>query len=188
MDLGVAILCGDESRRMGVRKALLKVGGVPLWQVVSDQLTGPSYPVCVVSKLPIPGCQCILDKYEVDSPLSGILTAFASLPHQRFVFVPVDMPLVGLSLVEELARAAQEGVSVFLHCLGSIQPFPCLIDRSAFPDLLRYHQEGNFRLTKIFTSLPHITIGKSCEDRALFNINTWDDWHRFLCISGGTWG
>jgi len=173
---------------MGVQKALLQVDGVPLWQVVSDQLTGSSYPVYVVSKLPIPGCQCIFDNYEADSPLSGILTAFASLPHQRFVFVPVDMPFVGVSLVDELARAAHQGFSVFLHCSGSIQPFPCLIDHSAFPDLLSYHQEGSFRLTKVFTSLPHIAIDKSCEDQTLFNINTWDDWHTFLCISRGTCG
>jgi len=92
----VVILCGDISRRLGVSKALLQANGKPLFKVVEENLSPLGLPVYLVSKVPFEsgGVPLILDIFEADTPLAGVLTVLTTLQYQNYLFTAVDMPLL----------------------------------------------------------------------------------------------
>jgi len=53
-------------------------------------------PVYLVSKGPFEsgGVPLILDIFEADTPLAGVLTALTTLQYQNYLFTAVDMPLL----------------------------------------------------------------------------------------------
>jgi len=81
----VVILCGGVSRRLGVSKALMQVNGKPLFKVVEENLSPLGLPVYLVSKVPFEsgGVPLILDIFEADTPLAGLLTALSTLQCQK---------------------------------------------------------------------------------------------------------
>jgi len=178
----VVILCGGVSRRLGVSKALMQVNGKPLLKVVEENLAPLGLPVYLVSKVPFEsgGVPLILDIFEADTPLAGLLTALSTLQCQNYLFTAVDMPILrkeaSLSL---LKHAYEHESSVFYSINGFLQPFPSLVQGSVARHILACYHQHLYKLTEVFTSIPHVLLPYTGDLNVFLNVNTWKDWESF---------
>jgi len=77
------------------------------------------------------GVPLILDIFEADTPLAGVLTALTTLQYQNYLFTAVDMPLLPKeALLPLLEHACEHESSVFYSINGFLQPFPSLVQGS----------------------------------------------------------
>jgi len=178
----VVILCGDVSRRLGVSKALMQVNGKPLFKVVEENLSPLGLPVYLVSKVPFDSGEVplILDIFEADTPLAGVLTALASLQYRNYLFTAVDMPLLSKeALLPLLKHAYEHESSVFYSINGFLQPFPSLVQGSVARHILACYHQHLYKLTEVFSSIPHVLLPYTGDLNVFLNVNTWKDWESF---------
>jgi len=178
----VVILCGGVSRRLGVSKALLKANGKPLFKVVEENLSPLGLPVYLVSKVPFEseGVPLILDIFEADTPLAGVLTALTTLQYQNYLFTAVDMPLLRKeALLPLLKHAYEHESSVFYSINGFLQPFPSLVQRSVDKRILACYHQQLYKLTEVFSSIPHVLLPYMGDLNVFLNVKTWKDWESF---------
>jgi len=178
----VVILCGGVSRRLGVSKALLQVQGKPLFNLVAENLSSLGLPVYLVSKVALEtqDVPLILDTFSEDTPLAGVLTALCSLPYSNYVFSGVDMPLVNGEMVMPLLEyASSEECSAFYTVNGFLQPFPSVLRADAVGRILECYNNGFYKLTEVFSSIPHVLLPYTGDLNVLLNVNTWKDWESF---------
>jgi len=182
----VVILCGGVSRRLGVSKALLQVQGKPLFNLVAKNLSSLGLPVYLVSKVALETQEVplILDTLSEDTPLAGVLTALCSLHYSNYVFSAVDMPLVNGEVVMPLLECASEKeCSVFYTVNGFLQPFPSVLRADAVGRILECYNNGFYKLTEVFSSIPHVCFPFTKNLSALLNVNTWMDWEAFQAVA-----
>lgn len=182
----VVILCGGVSRRLGVSKALLQVQGKPLFNLVAKNLSSLGLPVYLASKVALETQEVplILDTLSEDTPLAGVLTALCSLHYSNYVFSAVDMPLVNGEVVMPLLECASEKeCSVFYTVNGFLQPFPSVLRADAVGKILECYNNGFYKLTEVFSRVPHLLLPFTKDLSALLNVNTWSDWEAFQALA-----
>jgi len=98
----------------------------------------------------------ILDIFEADTPLAGVLTALTTLQYQNYLFTAVDMPLLPKeALLPALEHAYEHESSVFYSINGFLQPFPSLVQGNVARHILAcYHSN--------FTSSLKFLLYSSC--------------------------
>jgi len=178
----VVILCGDVSRRLGVSKALMQANGKLLFKVVVENLSPLGLPVYLVSKVPFESGEVplILDIFEADTPLAGVLTALTTLQYQNYLFTAVDMPLLPKeALLPLLEHAYERESSVFYSINGFLHPFPSLVHGSVAKHVLTCYQHRFYKLTEVFSSIPHVLLPFAGDPNVFLNVNTWKDWESF---------
>lgn len=126
------ILGGGRSTRMGSTKALVEIGGVPLWrrQVALVQKLGPLDLMISSGTDWEPGegpWTVVRDRVAGLGPLGGIQAALESMSTELLLVLAVDMPDMSLKFLERLAAlAGPKGVvpeqCAFYQGLAAIYP------------------------------------------------------------------
>ena len=169
--LGV-VLAGGKSSRMGRNKALLDYRGRSLLEHQMDLLA----PVCarVVVSGTVEGFEGIPDDSAHQGPLGGILSVAKRFPDWALLLIPVDMPCLESTDLQQLCRQRAP-------CHFSEQPLPAF-----FPDsreLIRVLQEI-FAQSQHPQSMQrlHAGLGSTALRRTGFNalnLNTPEQWQAF---------
>ncbi|HEX8220454.1 MAG TPA: molybdenum cofactor guanylyltransferase [Chloroflexia bacterium] len=114
-DLGVVVLAGGASARMGTNKALLRarVGGPTMIETVVARLREAGMaPDLLVTNTPdafvFLGLPMLPDEIPGAGPLGGIYTALEHLPCERTLVVGCDMPLLSPGLLRYMAELEDE--------------------------------------------------------------------------------
>lgn len=105
--LAGAVLIGGSSRRMGVDKAALEVGGMPMALRVAQALREVTDDVMAVGPpaeyLREAGVRTVADDHPGEGPLGGILTAMRSTTAGHLLVVACDLPSITPSALRHLA-------------------------------------------------------------------------------------
>lgn len=161
--VGICILAGGLSERMGRDKGRLRLGRRTLLGQVRHTAEGLGLPVRVVRKDLIPRC----------GPLGGIYTGLKTSKHEAELFLSCDMPFVTRPLLEQIIR---EGKSVFVEHRQKAG-FPLLLSVDQLAIVEKEICAGRFSLQNLARRLKarrlRITGPKA---RQLFNVNTPADW------------
>jgi molybdenum cofactor guanylyltransferase len=123
--LGV-ILCGGQSRRMGVDKALLKTPENTTWaQEAMNKLALLQFPVLLsINQLQLPAFENIFSTKQLIpdnttllliGPLLGVLSAYLSYPGEDFFFLACDMPFMQFPILKELYRQYKTNDAADVH-------------------------------------------------------------------------
>jgi molybdopterin-guanine dinucleotide biosynthesis protein A len=139
LDAAGFVLAGGRSSRMGADKALIQLAGKPLiahalgilhQAGLSASIAGARSPLSAFAPV-------IPDSSPGQGPLGGICAALASTSAHWAVFLPVDLPLLPVSLVTcLLSHARTTGCAVTLASFGGFaQTFPAVLDRALLPFL-----------------------------------------------------
>jgi len=179
-DLNGLILAGGKSSRMGRDKSLLVIHELPQRLHLFNLLTpfcSQVYLSCK-STTNIPAdLNPLPDKFEIDSPLNGILSAFAHEPNAAWLTVAVDMPFVDAITLQRLIqhRNATKVATCFFDSEG-VKPEPLLTiwEPRAFPLMLAFHGRGGFS-PREFLMENDIHLLTVPDQRALVNVNTEED-------------
>src|SRR5262245_33344588 len=121
--LGICILAGGRSLRMGREKARLRLGGQGLLARIRRQAESSGWRVRVIRRDLVPGL----------GPLGGVHTALTSSEVEAELFLACDMPFVSVDLLRGLVRAlGPRRLAVFARANGR-SGFPFLVRVSALP-------------------------------------------------------
>ena len=178
------ILAGGKSQRMGQDKSLIEYHNVSQREYLFNMLKNFCASVFTSCKIthtvpvrfnPLP------DKYEFDSPLNGILTAFSHDAIAAWLTVPVDMPLIDVEIISYLLskRDVSKMATCFYDADGkNPEPLITIWEPRAHQLLQNFYHEGKISPRDFLRN--HDTQIIDIPNRnALANINSPDDLEKF---------
>jgi molybdenum cofactor guanylyltransferase len=133
------VLAGGQSSRMGEDKALVHLAGQPLVAHALGILRGAGLTASLAgARSPLAAFAPVIEEPQPGlGPLGGICVALASTSSRLAVFLPVDLPLLPVSLISFLVRHARiTGAAVTIPSVnGFAQTFPAVLDSAVLPML-----------------------------------------------------
>ncbi len=180
------ILAGGKSRRFGANKALFKIGGRTVIEIVIAAIP-PGRPVFIVTHSPAEyahlGLPTLPDNYSNAGPLAGIQAGLSHAPFEWNFFLACDFPCLRKSVIEEILavlfnknkKEEEEEVQVILpETVEGLQPLCALWSKSTLLVIEAALQGGqrSVRAVLVKLSLHRIFLA---QPEALFNLNTPED-------------
>lgn len=193
--LGVLILSGGRSRRMGEDKARLPFRGTTMLDFVirrfqplssSIVVSGPSAPDL---ELEFPAVRWLQDEHPDRGPLEGMRVGFRFLqPRCQMVWVqPCDSPLVSLPLVRAMVDWAADDQAVVARLGQRVWGIPAIYrPGSALEQIEQLLQEGERAVQQLVQRLKTKWVDETSvrsidpELNSFFNVNTPEDYRRLL--------
>ena len=161
--MGVVILAGGASSRMGRDKARLSLDGRSLLAHVRAAARSLDYPVRIIRRDRIGRC----------GPLGGIYTALRSSRSGAELFLACDMPFISPGLLRRIARSLRVRDQASFAVVGRRTGFPFVIRSEAAPIVKRQILRGQLSVHALARVLKARRImARPAEKQSLFNINT----------------
>jgi molybdopterin-guanine dinucleotide biosynthesis protein A len=116
----------------------------------------------------------LVDRFELESPLNGILSALTAYPQAAWLTVPADMPLVNAGVIQHLIEHRNPATLATCYWDSDHQhPEPLLTiwEPQAWPALRAFYEQGNISPRK-FLSQSAITLLEPPAQNMHTNINT----------------
>ena len=174
------VLAGGRSNRMGRDKGLIDYHGKPQRVHLFDLLNKFCAKVFVSCKkeqeTPL-HLNPIHDKFDFESPLNGILSAFDLHPKKAWLAVAVDMPFVDENALKFLIsnQDPKKMATCFYDSEGKLpEPVFTIWEPLALNHLLRFRETGEIS-PRDFLSKNDVHLINIPDSRVLFNANTPDD-------------
>lgn len=191
MDCTVVILAGGQSSRMGVNKAMLKVGGEVNIQRVANVLKKVTENILVVTNSPedyqFLQLPLIPDVHKGQGPLGGLHAGMSFSETELQVLTACDMPFVSAEAVNELLSFYEPGYDAIIPEInGRLQPLFAVYHKSCLSRLTDCLEKQELKM-KFFLDKMTVKVLKET-DFALyhkdperfyhlfFNMNTRDDY------------
>ena len=187
-----AVLAGGASRRMGVPKAVVELGGRPLLEYPLAAVQGAGLQPVVVAKagssLPPLAVERWDEPAEPTHPLSGIVAALERARKRPVLAVACDLPFVTAELVADLA--ARPAPLVVPEAGGQLHPLLARWDPGLLP-ALRCALARAEALHEVAEALGAERVGEDVlrrfgdPERLLFNVNAPGDLERAATLLHG---
>jgi molybdenum cofactor guanylyltransferase len=178
------ILCGGRSSRMGFDKSTVDFHGKPQHLYLSELLekfcTNVYISVRNISS-EISGIPFLNDKFELDSPLNGILTAMEHDPAIAWLTVPVDMPAIDDAVIQYLVdhRDPFSHATCFLDQEGKLpEPLVTIWEPVSHPLLMDFFNSGG-KSPRAFLMQSKVNLLKAPSNEFHTNINSPDDLRKY---------
>lgn len=187
MALNGLILAGGKSIRMGQDKSMINYHGKPQREYLVDLLEPYCMEIFISSKENIKQ-NTIVDHFDLDSPLNGVLSAFHFDPATAWLTVPVDMPYLNSQAIEFLLdhRDPKKVATCFLDSDGKLpEPLVTVWETKSKPLLFDFYNSGGFSPRK-FLEENDVQLLQAPDPKLLLNINTTEDLRTFSKQSGKT--
>lgn len=174
------ILAGGKSSRMGFDKRLIEIANITQQEYLSELLKQYCKKVflsCKNSNRIPERFNPLVDQYDLDSPLNGILSAFKNYPDKAWLIVAVDMPMINGKSIETLIANRDPSV-IATSYLDSEDKFPeplfSVWEPSVALPLQDFHSTGN-KSPRLFLQQNTVTLISSADKNVLINVNTLED-------------
>jgi molybdopterin-guanine dinucleotide biosynthesis protein A len=184
-DICAVILAGGQSRRMGVNKALLEIGGKPLIRILIDCILPVTGRILISSNdtesygfLDFP---VIPDHFPGNGPLAGFHSAMLHTSCPLYIVLACDLPRLKTPLLQSLVALA-EGFDAAVPRTrdGIIHPLCAVYRRTCLPSIERALARGANKVIRTFLddrlAVRWVTPEEGrFKDSDLVNINTPED-------------
>jgi molybdopterin-guanine dinucleotide biosynthesis protein A len=188
-DVTGVILVGGKSSRMGLDKAFLPIGGVPIFEKVLEVLKRHLEKVILIGDRPERFTRYGLPVYpdlHTGSALGGLHTGL-HVSETRYIFAaPCDLPFASAELLKYMA-SLREGYDVVVPVTaGFPEPLFALYSKDCLNPMRELLEAGNF---KIFDFYPRVRVRRVRESewlhldvtgKAFLNINTLNEYEQLL--------
>ena len=139
--------------------------------------------VFVSTKEPIneAGIECLVDEYQIESPLNGILTAFGRNSESAWLTIPVDMPGIDEEFISILiSNRDQKAIATCFRDEDGEKPEPLVTiwEPRAYSLLKKFFDDGNIS-PREFLMNNNCKILPSPGKRFHLNINTPEEMNEF---------
>lgn len=165
------ILNGGLSSRMGQDKSKLKLNDVTLLQRTQNLFNHSG-----IKEVLISGNDGIKDQYTNKGPLAGIHASLIHLKHCDFIiFMPVDMPLITTSIIEELKQFTSSQASHF-SCFN----LPLIISNTQTTRTIidQHIKNNNLSIKQLLLSLHTHKIENTHPKQCFINTNCPEQWQQ----------
>lgn len=180
-DIGVMIIAGGKSSRMGQDKRFLTVDNCSLLELTlqktAQQAFAEAY-LCGESSQ-VAGFIKLAKRYELElvedsrqgaGPLEGIRAGLARLKADYALALSCDMPLFRYEVLEPLLSDVQGALAIIPVVKGRRQPLAGLYHRDLLPVVETALRRGDYKIGQVIDSVPHKLVELPDTD-AFFNVN-----------------
>jgi molybdopterin-guanine dinucleotide biosynthesis protein A len=151
------VLAGGRSRRMGVDKASVRIGGRRLLDRVLSVVTGLFDDVVVVGRAEwtdAPGAvRFAEDDFPGRGPLGGLYTGLGLVAHERALVMGCDMPFITAEALRELVSHDGEADATVARTDGCPQPLLAVYDRRVRPVVGRLFTSDDRSLMNLLSTI-----------------------------------
>ena len=170
---------------MGFNKALLKVDGRPLIQILSDRMRRLTDQIVISANDPdsykFLNIPVVLDRFSGHGPLAGLHAAMLEQESTLYVLLACDLPNLPVSLLQKMVQLC-EGFDAAIPRTGDglAHPLCAVYRRTCLPYIEQALDKGEKKFIEIFLNKPLSVRWISPEEgqydeNDLANINTPDD-------------
>lgn len=179
MDIGLIVLAGGKSSRMGEEKALLPFGGTTLMDYLLSKSKDYEFKHRVIvtnrpERFKEADADVISDIHPHEGPLSGIHAGLSRGRCTYYFVISCDMPFVDFRMVHALSRhAKREDLAVVPVCAGYRQPLAALYHRLCVPaieELLLVRKERG--VGALHALVQTRFVEEIFDEASFFNVNT----------------
>ena len=184
------ILCGGKSSRMKTNKAFLKLGNIPIIEIMLqkmkqnfDNLILSSNNTELFAYLNVP---IVKDIYLNRGPLAGIHSSLSSSSTEKNFIISCDIPLISVELIKYLSEYNSDKKIILPVLKGRIQQLCGVYSKSILVDveqILKESQGNNEVKGSIFNLLERVDAEivdvssfSSPGDDIFLNMNTPEDY------------
>lgn len=176
------VLIGGKSKRMGRDKGKLVYRGISqrLYEyALLESVCEQAYFSCNEDQQKeLEGFPCIVDQWQGQGPLGGILSAFEAYPHTSFLVLACDLPNISRENLQSLvdAREPAKFATVMQHPdTGRTEPLIGIWEATCYAPLKAYWNQGG-RKVMDFLSIVE-TVKVLAEDPSMLqNVNTYEEY------------
>lgn len=188
---GGFVLAGGASRRMGRDKALLEIGGEPLFLRAANLLKAHVDPVVLLGapdQYASAGFLTLPDRSPGRGPLAALLDGLEYSAQPWNVFLACDLPLLRGEFIELLLQRAARGEfdAIVPRTSDGWQPLCAAYRRTCTPKIHDALKNGRLDIAGVLPglrvdALRDEQLGVLTLDEEIFeNVNTPEDWQRVL--------
>jgi len=194
LTVSCVILAGGKSKRMGVNKAFLKVGDLPIIERVIDKASLVGEEVILVTNSPDEyahlGYPTVQDIFPGKGSLGGIYSGLREARHPYVLVVACDMPFLNASLLRYMILLSRGYDIVVPRTDQGVEPLHALYSKACLPTMEQLLQQNNLKIIS-FYSLFRVRYVEQEEVELLdpqhlsfFNVNTPDalKWAREVAV------
>jgi len=148
------IVAGGRSSRIGVDKALLKVGGSTMIEriiTVLQQVAGHVLISAGNGKYSFTGYSHVEDKFADIGPIGGIYSALKASSTPINIVVSCDLPFLSVDLLDYLLKNALENELIIPIHNNFYEPLCAVYNVSLLPVIEQQINEGDYKLINLIT-------------------------------------
>lgn len=178
-DISGVVLAGGGSKRMGIKKADLKLGDRTLLEIQVQKLRELGIEDIMISGYDeaVDGTHAVADVYPGKGALGGVHASLKAAKKPACLVVSVDTPLVPAEVLEALVEAHEGDATVLAHD-GLIEPLLAVYD-SALHELAEMLIQSDSWSMRRMSSNPAVKRVEYTGDMdLLLNCNTPEDFEK----------
>lgn len=173
------VLAGGKSSRMGRDKGTIVVHGKPQVEYLLDELNEACEKTFISVRKSTNSSKpnIIVDTFNIESPLNGILSALQSGPTHAWLVVAVDMPYVNRDVLRGLidSRNPLKLATCFYNEQTKLpEPLLTIWEPGAFVPLQKFVNDGHIS-PRDFLSANDVHIISPPDPRVFYNMNHPED-------------
>jgi len=187
------ILAGGNSRRMGVDKSQLMLGGETLVARAVRTLGALSDDLVIATNTPELfaglGARLIGDAIPGRGPLSGLHAGLAAARHELAVVVACDMPFLNVALLRHMLSLAPGHAAVVPRWRGEVETLHTVYSRDCVAAIEPILRRGGGRIVELYAHVavryvePDEIARFDTEGLCFFNVNSPQDWARAQALA-----
>lgn len=191
------ILVGGKSLRMGRDKALLEIGGVPLYSRTLHVMERIFVNVILVGDRQYRFAACKRPVYHdiyPGSALGGLFSGLLHAPTEYIFAAPCDIPFPNEALIRHLCASDAAHDVVVPHTAAGLEPLFAVYRKTCLPLMKQLLEAGEFRIRKFYPAMNVRYVHESeiarYDERgtSFLNVNTPDEFAGILawdCVADG---
>ena len=187
-DIGIIILAGGKSSRMGEDKGLITVNNQAIVQYILNTCKSISDSILIVTnneQYQQFGYSIVKDKIKNIGPIGGLYSGLLASHHQFNLVISCDAPAVSVDLLQLLATKIANGKDVVISKYGSQHhPLIGLYSKSIIDVIQDLIEKQTYKLSKIYENDRAMVIDFShFPAKEFLNLNTKSDLETFKKIA-----
>lgn len=189
-DITGIVLCGGESKRMGMNKASLRLGDKTIIEHVIQNLSAVCHQIMICTNnqdLEYLPYRKISDLYRGIGPIAGVISGLSESGTEQNIIVSCDTPFIPVDFYKLILNQPNSYDIVLPEFRGKIQSLTGYFRKSIIHFVLEQIIRGNHTPIRIFEmqKLNVVRIDTNChfyKEYMFMNINTPEDYSNALKI------
>jgi molybdopterin-guanine dinucleotide biosynthesis protein A len=182
MSISAVILAGGKSSRMGRDKSLLPFGEYSTmaeyqYRKLEKIFNNKVYISTRDDKFPFMSKK-LYDKYEILSPLNGIISSFSSLKSDAILFLAVDMPFISHNSIEKLLNLYKNNPNYDCYCFkvnNRLEPTVAIYRRTILTTAKKNFNNNIHKLGQLIKMSRYLCIN-SVNENEFTNLNFFEEY------------
>jgi molybdopterin-guanine dinucleotide biosynthesis protein A len=156
-DITGVILAGGESRRYGRNKALEKINGIPLIEMVIGVMQSVFRHLILITNTPDQYSHLKLPMHEDLvkglGPIGGISTALTAIPDDAAFLVACDMPFLNRKLIRYMVENRSDFDVVVPRVSGKMESLHAVYAKQCLPAIRKLLDSHEYQVIRIFSEV-----------------------------------